>query len=111
MPALGLAQETGKLVRWLKRDGEHVEKGEPLMDVGADKATAEADAPASGTLTAITAAEGDDIKVGHSIATILGPGETAPAPRAVSTGRAPASPKARRGAPGGGVGLAKHDGR
>jgi len=107
MPALGLAQETGKLVRWLKRDGEHVEKGEPLMEVETDKATVEVESPASGTLTAITAAEGDDIKVGHSIATILGPGETAPAPRAVSTVRAPASPKARRLAEARGVDLAK----
>ena len=93
MPALGLAQETGKLVRWLKRDGEQVAKGEPLMEVETDKATVEVESPATGTLAAITAVEGDDIKVGHPIATILAPGESAPAPRAVSSGRSPASPE------------------
>jgi pyruvate dehydrogenase E2 component (dihydrolipoamide acetyltransferase) len=107
MPALGLAQETGKLVRWLKRDGEHVEKGEPLMEVETDKATVEVESPAAGTLTAITAVEGDDIKVGHPIATIIGPGESAPAPRPASSGRASASPKARRLAEERGVDLAK----
>jgi pyruvate dehydrogenase E2 component (dihydrolipoamide acetyltransferase) len=107
MPALGLAQETGKLVRWLKRDGEQVAKGEPLMEVETDKATVEVESPATGTLAAITAAEGDDIAVGHAIAVILAPGESAPSPRAVSSGRAPASPKARRLAEERGVDLAK----
>lgn len=106
MPALGLAQETGKLVRWLKRDGEQVAKGEPLMEVETDKATVEVESPATGTLTAITAAEGDDITVGHAIAVILGPGESPPPPRAVSSGRALASPKARRLAEERGVDLA-----
>ena len=32
MPALGIAQETGRLVRWLKSEGEHIAKGEPLME-------------------------------------------------------------------------------
>lgn len=106
MPALGLAQETGKLVRWLKRDGEQVAKGEPLMEVETDKATVEVESPATGTLTAITAAEGDDVKVGLAIATILGLGESAPPPRAAAPGRAPASPKARRLAEERGVNLA-----
>jgi pyruvate dehydrogenase E2 component (dihydrolipoamide acetyltransferase) len=96
MPALGVAQETGKLVRWLKRDGEQVAKGEPLMEVETDKATVEVESPATGTLTAITAAEGDDVKVGHPIAIILAPGESAPPARAAAPARAPASPKARR---------------
>ena len=39
MPALGMAQETGKVVRWLKQDGELVAKGEPLLEVETDKAT------------------------------------------------------------------------
>src|ERR1700682_4317592 len=107
MPALGLAQETGKLVRWLKRDGEQVAKGEPLMEVETDKATVEVESPASGTLTAITAAEGDDVAVGHAIAVILAPGESSIPPRAVSTARPSASPKARRLAEERGVDLAK----
>jgi pyruvate dehydrogenase E2 component (dihydrolipoamide acetyltransferase) len=104
MPALGMAQETGKLVRWLKREGEQVAKGEPLMEVETDKATVEVEAPASGTVAAVTAAEGDDIAVGKAIALILAPGESAagvapkaPAPHAPNAGARPAaSPKARR---------------
>ena len=107
MPALGLAQETGKLVRWLKRDGEQVAKGEPLMEVETDKATVEVESPASGMLTAISAVEGDDVKVGHPIAVILAPGESSPPPHVISSGRAPASPKARRMAQERGVDLSK----
>jgi pyruvate dehydrogenase E2 component (dihydrolipoamide acetyltransferase) len=113
MPALGLAQETGRLVRWLKRDGDQVAKGEPLMEVETDKATVEVESPATGMLTAITAAEGDDIAVGHAIAVILAAGESAPsspsrqASPAASTGRPSASPKARRLAEERGVDLAR----
>jgi len=48
MPALGMAQETGKVVRWLKQDGELVAKGEPLLEVETDKVTVEIEAPADG---------------------------------------------------------------
>jgi pyruvate dehydrogenase E2 component (dihydrolipoamide acetyltransferase) len=120
MPALGMAQETGKLVRWLKEEGEQVSKGEPLMEIETDKAMVEVEAPATGMLMAITAAAGDDVTVGHAIAVILAPGESLPqrAPEASSPprhegrsasqsvagsgrpasphNRPPASPKARR---------------
>ena len=79
MPALGMAQDTGKLVRWLKQEGDQVAKGEPLMEVETDKATVEVESPGTGTLSAITAAEGDDVAVGHQIALILAPGESEPA--------------------------------
>jgi pyruvate dehydrogenase E2 component (dihydrolipoamide acetyltransferase) len=91
MPALGMAQETGKLVRWFKREGETVTKGEPLMEVETDKAAVEVESPATGTLAGITATEGQDIAVGLAIAMILGPGESLPA--APPKAAAPASPK------------------
>src|ERR1700737_4883480 len=78
MPALGMAQDTGKLVRWLKQEGDQVAKGEPLMEVETDKATVEVESPASGTLAGITAAEGADVAVGGAIAVILAPGESFP---------------------------------
>ena len=78
MPALGMAQETGLLVEWLKKDGEEVAKGEPLMIVETDKATEEIEAPASGILANVTAAVGDDVPVGQVIAVILASGEKAP---------------------------------
>src|SRR5437773_5196268 len=77
MPALGIAQEKGTLLNWLKAEGQSVTKGEPLMEVETDKATVEIEAPASGTLASVTAAAGDEIPVGNRIAVILAPGEVA----------------------------------
>ncbi|MBL8098180.1 MAG: 2-oxo acid dehydrogenase subunit E2 [Anaerolineales bacterium] len=76
MPALGMAQETGTLIQWLKKSGDNVTKGEPLMEIETDKATVEIEAPASGTLSSITAQAGDVIPVGQRIALILAPGES-----------------------------------
>ncbi len=114
MPALGMAQETGKVLRWLKADGEAVKQGEPLVEIETDKANVELEAPASGVLAAITAA-GDTVPVGRVIALILAAGEARPlvtstqaAPLPASgIGRIAASPKARRLARERGVDLAK----
>lgn len=76
MPALGMAQEKGTLVSWLKAEGDSVKKGEPLMEVETDKATVEVEAPASGILASVTAAPGDEVPVGQKIAVILAPGES-----------------------------------
>jgi len=87
MPALGVAQQTGILLKWLKAEGQSVSKGEPLMEVETDKATVEIEAAASGILTQILAKAGDEVPVGRTIALILAPGEALPttqeAPRAV----------------------------
>jgi pyruvate dehydrogenase E2 component (dihydrolipoamide acetyltransferase) len=77
MPALGMAQETGTLLKWFKAPGETVTKGEPLMEVETDKASVEVEASASGILANVTANPGDVIPVGQTIAVILSPGETA----------------------------------
>jgi pyruvate dehydrogenase E2 component (dihydrolipoamide acetyltransferase) len=78
MPALGMAQETGKLLRWLKLEGDDVTQGEPLMEVETDKVTVEIEAPAAGTLAGVTASEGDDVPVGRAMAFILAGGESLP---------------------------------
>lgn len=78
MPALGMAQEKGILISWLKAEGESVAKGEPLMEVETDKATVEVEAPASGILANVTAAPSDEVPVGKTIAVILAPGEALP---------------------------------
>ena len=75
MPALGMAQETGKVVRWLKQDGESVTKGEPLLEIETDKVTVEIESPAAGTLAAVTAPDGAEVPVGSVIAVVLAPGE------------------------------------
>src|SRR5512143_582490 len=94
MPALEMAQESGVLVSWLKREGEAVAKGEPLMEIETDKVTVEIEAPATGTLGGILAKEGDVIPVGQTIAWILGPNEQAPksAPAIGQSGRAASAP-------------------
>jgi pyruvate dehydrogenase E2 component (dihydrolipoamide acetyltransferase) len=80
MPALGMVQETGKIIQWLKAEGQPVVKGEPLMEVETDKAAVEIEAPASGILAQVTAQEGQDVPVGTVIAVILAPDETGAAP-------------------------------
>ncbi|PYN85156.1 MAG: hypothetical protein DMD87_24545 [Candidatus Rokuibacteriota bacterium] len=106
MPALELAQETGKVVHWLKRPGETVRKGEPIVEIETDKVTVEIEAPASGVLRDVTANEGDVVPVGRTIALIVAPGEVGdaaaaapvmPPASAAATGAIPAPPAA--GAP------------
>lgn len=79
MPALELAQETGKLVAWRKKEGDSVSKGEPLLEVETDKAVVEIEAPADGVLAGVSAQAGAVIAVGKTIAWIVRPGETPPA--------------------------------
>jgi pyruvate dehydrogenase E2 component (dihydrolipoamide acetyltransferase) len=78
MPMLGMAQETGKVLRWLKQDGETVRKGEPLLEVETDKVTVEIEAPADGTLAGVRVPEGTEVPVGEVIALVLAEGEIAP---------------------------------
>src|SRR5436305_14402172 len=78
MPMLGMAQETGKVLRWLKQDGDAVTKGEPLLEVETDKVTVEIEAPADGTLAAVRVPEGTEVPVGEVIALVLAEGEIAP---------------------------------
>jgi pyruvate dehydrogenase E2 component (dihydrolipoamide acetyltransferase) len=80
MPALGMAQETGTLVRWLHQPGERVTRGEPLMTVETDKAVVEIEAPATGILGQPLIKEGETVPVGRAIGHILAPGEPAPSP-------------------------------
>ncbi len=78
MPDWGIAPETCTLARWLKAEGDPVVQGEPLVEVETGKVTVEVDAPATGTLASITAAEGGDVAVGQTLALILAEGEAAP---------------------------------
>jgi pyruvate dehydrogenase E2 component (dihydrolipoamide acetyltransferase) len=120
MPALEMAQETGKLLAWRKKEGESVAKGEILLEIETDKAVMEIESPADGVLAGIKAEPGTDIPVGRTIAWIVRPGETppqdlplaesgrrmtsessvatnvAPATATSTTGGARLSPKARR---------------
>jgi pyruvate/2-oxoglutarate dehydrogenase complex dihydrolipoamide acyltransferase (E2) component len=136
MPALGLAQKTGSIVRWLKQPGDAVKAGDVLMEVETDKAVMEVEADADGVLTDVTAGVGEEIPVGDVIARIadgavaavsrppanLAPVESvpderqrisaprvsaAPTPTPRKSGRVFASPRARRLATERGLDLAK----
>lgn len=93
MPALEMAQETGKLIAWRKQEGDRVTKGEPLLEIETDKAVMEVEAPADGILAGITGSVGADIPVGQTIAWIVAPGEKPPAEETAT-----AAPGARAGA-------------
>jgi pyruvate dehydrogenase E2 component (dihydrolipoamide acetyltransferase) len=93
MPALEMAQETGKLIAWRKQEGDRVTKGEPLLEVETDKAILEVEAPADGILAGITASAGADIPVGQTIAWIVAPGEKPPTESQSAT----SAPTARAG--------------
>jgi pyruvate dehydrogenase E2 component (dihydrolipoamide acetyltransferase) len=115
MPALGMAQDTGRVIRWLHEEGDEVQQGLPLIEIETDKVTVEIEAPASGRLAAIGARPGDDVPVGTVIALVLGPDDAAPAAGAdmapgqvvlAPAGRPAASPLARRLAADRGVDIA-----
>src|SRR5436305_953023 len=79
LPALGMVQETGTILRWLKAEGDSVTQGEPLAEIETDKAAVEIEAPASGTLSRVAASVGDEVPVGQVIAVILTPEEVSSA--------------------------------
>jgi pyruvate dehydrogenase E2 component (dihydrolipoamide acetyltransferase) len=84
LPRLGQGMESGTIVKWLKAEGDQVEKGEPLYELDTDKVTQEVEAEASGVLLKITVAEGE-ADVGTTIAVIGEQGEDV---SAIATGTA-----------------------
>src|SRR4029453_10353651 len=73
-----MAQETGKIVSWLKKEGETVTKGEVLLEIETDKAVVEVEATADGVLAGVKSHEGDVVPVGVTIAWLVAPGEEPP---------------------------------
>ncbi|MCU1340152.1 MAG: Dihydrolipoamide acetyltransferase component of pyruvate dehydrogenase complex [Bryobacterales bacterium] len=78
MPALELAQETGKVLVWIKKEGDKVVKGEPLLEIETDKVSFELEAQADGILAGVRSREGDVVPVGQIIAWLVAPGELPP---------------------------------
>jgi len=70
MPRLDPGMQSGKIVEWLKKEGDQVKKGEPILVVEGEKTTFEIEAPESGLLTRILAKPGDDIPVTQAVAVI-----------------------------------------
>src|SRR3979409_1754630 len=91
MPKMGDAMTEGKVVRWYKKAGDAVKKGEPLLEIETDKVNLDLEAEQDGILGDIIAGEGKVIEVGGVLATILGAGEK-PEPRKQETAK-PAEPE------------------
>ena len=68
MPNLGYDMEEGKIVSWLKKVGDPVERGEPIAEIETDKTTVEMESIAAGTLVEIVQDEGSTVAVGEVIA-------------------------------------------
>src|SRR5512133_3209102 len=114
MPKLSDTMEEGKILRWLRKEGDKVETGQTLAEVETDKATVEMEAYTNGTIRKLVAQDGDSVKVGDLIAVIGAPDEDisalleaakpqpapapaprpAPAPQRASAPRAVARPAA-----------------
>jgi len=98
MPKLGLTMASGTIARWIKRPGEAVREGEPLVEVSTDKINYEVESPASGTVGRALGSDGDEFACGDVIGTIALAGEsdtpvpvmaTSTAPDAIATDGAP----------------------
>jgi pyruvate dehydrogenase E2 component (dihydrolipoamide acetyltransferase) len=92
MPKFGFTQETAEVLAWLKQEGDHVDAGDPIMEVSTDKVSMEVEAPVSGTLAGFRYKQGDVVPVTEVVCYILAPGETFdPAAAAPPSGTAQAA--------------------
>src|SRR5579863_2848362 len=97
MPQLGESVSEGTVTRWLKKEGERVERDEPLLEISTDKVDTEIPSPAAGILRSIAVAEDETVAVGAELATIDegdDASQAAPAPAAPAPDQAPAPPAA-----------------
>ena len=120
MPKMGQTMEKGKIIKWLKKDGEEVRRGDPLLEIETDKTTIEVEARESGRLR-ILAEEGEEVPIATTIAYIIKEGEPIPEgkkpgedelkkAKAAAIKRVKASPLARKIAEERGVDLTKVQG-
>ena len=75
MPKMGFDMEQGKIVRWLKQEGDAVERGEKVVEIETEKVTIEVENFDDGILHTIVAREGEEVPVGEPIAVVAQPGE------------------------------------
>ena len=104
MPQLGETIIEGTILKWLKAEGDAVDRDEPLFEISTDKVDTEVPSPASGTLTQILVQEGETVEVGTKLAQIggapAGNGQAQPAPPEPATAPAAAEAEAASGAEG-----------
>jgi len=91
-PKLDEAMTSGKVVQWMKSEGDPVEKGEIILEIESEKTSFELEAEAAGILSKVTAKAGDEVPIGTTIAFILKPGEEAPEVETPVTAKAKEAP-------------------
>src|SRR5437016_14166037 len=91
MPKMGDAMTEGKVVRWYKKAGDAVKKGEPVLEIETDKVNLDLEAEQDGTLGDVAADAGQMVEVGGVLATILGAGEKQAAPASSASAKAPSA--------------------
>jgi 2-oxoglutarate dehydrogenase E2 component (dihydrolipoamide succinyltransferase) len=91
MPQLGESVTEGTVTRWLKREGDHVQADEPLLEVSTDKVDTEIPSPVSGILRGIAVAEDETVAVGAELAIIDEDGAGVPGGQATEPHEAPAA--------------------
>ena len=75
MPKLSDAMETGKVIKWLKKEGDVIKGGDVIAEVETDKANVELEAFGSGVLRKVVVGEGGQVPVGELIAVIAEPAD------------------------------------
>lgn len=68
MPQMGFDMQEATLQRWLKHEGDHIDRGEPIAEIETEKVTLQVESYDTGTLTKILHQEGDVVPVGEKIA-------------------------------------------
>jgi pyruvate dehydrogenase E2 component (dihydrolipoamide acetyltransferase) len=93
LPRLGQGMDEGKILKWLKSEGESIAKGEEIYEVETEKVNIEVESPAAGTLLKIVAGEGDTVPIGTVIAWVGDKGDKVPEGAAAGNGKAAAAAK------------------
>src|ERR687892_86938 len=70
VPELGESVVEARIARWLKKEGDHVEVGEPVVELETEKIDLEVNAEKSGVIASIKRQEGDDVKIGELLAIV-----------------------------------------
>src|ERR1700682_6461800 len=93
MPQMGESITEGTITKWLKKQGDTVQRDEPLFEISTDKVDAEIPSPASGVLTEVKIAEGNTVQINTVVGVIGdGDGQSVAAPAPTPAAPAPAAP-------------------
>src|SRR5438309_11908459 len=89
MPQLGETVVEGTITKWLKKEGENVDRDEPLFEISTDKVDTEVPSPVAGKVVQIKIPEGETVQVGTELALIETDGQAAAAPAKKEESAAP----------------------